>query len=230
MNYEEISGSGGMWAACSLVVILVIFQATIFIVKARKTAVTLGLASADLRTGLKIAAISSIGPSCAVGLAMLSLMVSLGAPFAWMRLSVIGSVPYELFAADSAAKAVGTEIGTASFGIDAYVNIVWTCTLGATGWLLVVMLFAHRFNDIRNYVVRGRADLLPILSGCAMIGAVAYFSAPQVTKSVTHAVAYMVSGLCLLVLNLIGNKLKMAWVSDWSFGVAIFVGMFCTLI
>lgn len=230
MNYEEIAGSTGMWVACSFMVILVIFQSVVFIIKARRAAAELGLTNADLRTGAKIAAISSIGPSCAVGLAMLSLMVSLGAPFAWMRLSVIGSVPYELFAADSAAKAVGTEIGTAAFGLDAYVNIVWTCTLGATGWLVVVMLFAHRFNDIRNYVVRGRADLLPVLSGCAMIGAVAYFSAPQVTKSVTHAVAYIVSGLCLLVLNIIGKKLEFKWMSDWSFGVAIFAGMFCTIL
>ena len=48
---------------------------------------------------LRVSAISSIGPSIVILVTMISLIVSMGAPVSWMRLSFIGSVNYEAMAA-----------------------------------------------------------------------------------------------------------------------------------
>ncbi len=230
MDYKEIANTPAMWIASSFIVLVLVFQAIIFITKARKVARSLAITDSQVKVAMRTAAISSIGPSFAVALAMLSLMVSLGAPFAWMRLSVIGSVPYELFAASSAAQASGTEIGSDSFSVQAYINVVWTCTLGALGWLLIVMIFAHRFDDIRTRVVKGRTEILPALSTGAMIGAVCYFSAPSLMKNLPSVVAFLTSGVLILILSQVGKKLNKPWMSDWAFGVAIFVGMFTAVL
>lgn len=230
MDYQTIANSPAMWAVSSLIVLMVCFQAALFIYKAKKTAKSLSITDEQIKVAVRTAAISSIGPSLGVAIAMLSLMVSLGAAFAWMRLSVIGAVPFELFAASSAAKAAGTEIGSESFNIHAYVNVVWTCTLGALGWLVIVMCFAHKFDTMRNTLVRGREEMLPALSIGAMIGAISYFSAPQMLKDVPNFSAFAVSGITVLVLSLIADKSGKAWLHDWAFGFAIFAGMASTLV
>lgn len=230
MDYQTIANSPGMWAASALIVILVCLQAALFILKAKKAAKALSISDEQIKTAVRTAAISSIGPSLGVAIGMLSLMVSLGAAFAWMRLSVIGSVPYELFAASSAAKAAGTEIGSDSFNMQAYVNVVWTCTLGALGWLLVVMCFGHKFDSMRSIIVKGREEMLPALSMGAMVGAISYFSAPQMLKDIPSFAAFATAGITVLVLSVIADKSGKHWLHDWAFGFAIFSGMSVTLL
>ncbi|MCR9387277.1 DUF5058 family protein [Vibrio metoecus] len=230
MDYQTIANSPAMWAVCSLIVLVVCFQATLFIYKAKQAAQSVGISNEQIKVAVRTAMISSIGPSLGVAIAMLSLMLSLGTAFAWMRLSVIGSVPFELFAASSAAKAAGTEIGSDSFNIHAYVNVVWTCTISALGWLVIVMCFGHKFDTMRTTLVRGREEMLPALSLGAMIGAISYFSAPQLLKNLPHFSAFAVSGITVLLLSMLANKSSKAWLHDWAFGFAIFAGMASTLL
>ena len=56
--------------------------------------------------------ISSIGPSVVILVTMISLLVTMGAPVAWMRLSFIGSVNYEAMAAGFGAQAMGKTLQT----------------------------------------------------------------------------------------------------------------------
>ena len=108
MSYLEIANSTGMWLVCSVIIFVVIFQAAVFMRKAYKTGKEMDLSDEQMQSAMRSGAISTVGPSLAVVVAMISLIVSLGAPFAWMRLSVVGSIPYELLAAETGAVAMGT--------------------------------------------------------------------------------------------------------------------------
>lgn len=105
MSYLEIANSTGMWLVCSVIIFVVIFQAAVFMRKAYKTGKEMGLSDEQMQSAMRSGAISTVGPSLAVVVAMISLIVSLGAPFAWMRLSVVGSIPFELMAAETGAVA-----------------------------------------------------------------------------------------------------------------------------
>ena len=105
--------------------------------KAYKTGKEMGLSDEQMQSAMRSGAISTVGPSLAVVVAMISLIVSLGAPFAWMRLSVVGSIPFELMAAETGAVAMGTSLGSSTYDVSAFATSVWTCTLGASGWLLI---------------------------------------------------------------------------------------------
>ena len=96
MAYLKVANSFGMWIACSIIVLIVIWQAYIFMHNAYSTGKDMGLTEDQLKSALRCGTISTIGPALAVVVAMISLIINLGAPFAWMRLSVVGSIPYEL--------------------------------------------------------------------------------------------------------------------------------------
>lgn len=230
-EYLIVANELGMWIACSFVVLVVIFQALLFMSRAYKAGIKMGIAPEKLKSGMRSGAITSIGPSVAVVIAMVSLIASLGGPFAWMRLSVIGSVPFELMAASAGAEAMGLELGGEGYGLLGYANSIWTCTLGAAGWLVLCALFTHKFNDLRMYVVRGNEALLPILSVSAMIGAFAYFGAPYLAlRGSASTASYITGGIVMIIITKICQKYNWNALKEWSLGIAMVAGMFTALI
>lgn len=97
MKVMEIANSLPMWIACGFAVALVLAQAVIFAVNAYKAGSKVGLTEQQMKGAIKSSAITSIGPSIVILSGMLSLLVSVGAPMAWMRLSFIGSVSLSLW-------------------------------------------------------------------------------------------------------------------------------------
>ena len=55
-------------------------------------------------------AITSIGPSIVILSGLLSLLITVGGPMAWMRLSMIGSVMFESMAAGFGTSSVGVQL------------------------------------------------------------------------------------------------------------------------
>ncbi|WP_242878067.1 DUF5058 family protein [Enterocloster clostridioformis] len=65
---------------------------------------------------------------------MISLLVTMGAPVAWMRLSFIGSVNYEAMAAGFGAQAMGKTLQT--MDTMAFACGVWTGLLRTGQWMI----------------------------------------------------------------------------------------------
>ena len=112
MDAMKIANSIPMWLACALPVAFVILQAVLFARGAYKSGKKLGLNDKQMKKAMKSSAVTSIGPSIVVLSAMLSLLVSVGGPIGWMRLSMIGSVMFESIAAGLGTSAVGVQLGT----------------------------------------------------------------------------------------------------------------------
>lgn len=224
-DYMQIANEPGMWVACSLILFVVIFQALVFMKKAYKSGEEMGLTKEQMKSAMRTGAITTIGPAAAIVIALVSLMATLGAPFAWMRLSVIGSVPFELMAAETGAQAAGASLGS-GYTTTAFAASVWTCTLGAMGWMIICALFTDKFEKLRTKAVRGNTALLPVLSVGAMIGAFAYFGAPYLGgNGLPSTVSYLVGAAVMLLLHFISLKVKKRWLSEWSLGIAMLFGM-----
>ena len=71
MSYLEIANSTGMWLVCSVIIFVVIFQAAVFMRKAYKTGKEMGLSDEQMQSAMRSGAISTVGPSLAVVVAIL---------------------------------------------------------------------------------------------------------------------------------------------------------------
>lgn len=95
VNYLELANSPLIWVSAAIAVGIVVFQSVLFFRKSLKAAKEIGIEQEKINMAIKSSAISSIGPSIVILVTMISLIVSMGAPVSWMRLSFIGSVNYE---------------------------------------------------------------------------------------------------------------------------------------
>lgn len=72
-----------------------------------KKALRVGLTEKQMKRAMKSSAITSNGSSIVILSGMLSLVITVGGPMAWMRLSLIGSVMFESIACVLGAMIMG---------------------------------------------------------------------------------------------------------------------------
>lgn len=94
MDAMKIANGLPMWIACGIPVCMVLIQAITFFKKAYAAGEKVDLTKGQMKEAIRSAAITSIGPSIVVLSGMLSLLITVGGPVAWMRLSLIGSVMF----------------------------------------------------------------------------------------------------------------------------------------
>ena len=230
-----------MWIACGIPVILVIAQALIFAKKSYSAGKKIGLTEKQMKNAIKSSAITSIGPSIVILSGMLSLLITVGGPMAWMRLSLIGSVMFESIAAGLGTSAVGVQLGTDTLTPEALGMAVWTMILCSIGWALFATFSANKMDKIEKKVSRGNTGTLTTIASCAIIGVfsamcASHLSKPfysmmmkadQITMSGAwkNALACVLGAVIMFVLTKVANKKEIGWLKEWSLTITILGAM-----
>ena len=104
MDYLKIANSGWMWFAVAVPMAVLACQVYLLLTRSLKDGKRMGVNSEQIKSAVIASASASIGPSVSILAGMVSLMVMMGAPIAWMRLSYIGAVMFEMTSADVVAS------------------------------------------------------------------------------------------------------------------------------
>lgn len=230
VNYLELANSPIMWAAAALAICVVLLQSIIFFRKSLVAAKHEGISGKQVKMAIKSSAIASIGPAIVILVTMISLIVSMGAPVSWMRLSFIGSVNYEAMAAGFGAQAMGTTLE--NLNPMAFSCGVWVMCFGSLGWLVFTFLFTDKMEKVNHLLSRGRQKMVPIISAGAMLGAFANLASGNFFTAEGHlvfgspaSIATIVGcGLMMLLTKLARTK-NIGWLREWAFAIAMFTGM-----
>lgn len=150
MDYLQMANSPAIWIACAIPVLLIAVQAIIFVRRSLTTAKRMGITDHQINSAVRSSAIASFGPSVVVAIGALGLVLAMGGPISWLRLSFIGAVQYELTAATFGAQAAGATFD--SMTPVAFANGVWTMTICSVGWLLMTVLFAKKFDKMTHII------------------------------------------------------------------------------
>lgn len=221
MDIHQIMNSPAMWFACSLAVLLILAQATVFGVQAYKEGRRLGMQKKQLNSAIRSSAITSIGPSVVILTSMLSLLVSVGGPMAWMRLSVIGSVMFESMAAGFGAASVGVTLGGEEMTELAFTMAVWTMILGSIGWVLFGTFSATRMDKVEKKVSGGDPKVMTLVAGSAVVGSFAALSSQHLVRLNKNAIAVVLGGLITFVVLTIAEKTGKKRLKEWALTIAI---------
>ena len=103
-----------IYLICGGIIAFVAAICVIFAVRAYRAGKAIGMDTAKMRTAIIASASFAVLPSVAILLGVIALSGSLGTPWPWLRLSVIGALHYETQVAEAAAEAVGLEKLSAS--------------------------------------------------------------------------------------------------------------------
>lgn len=230
MDYSAIANSLIMWIACGCGVLLVLFQAAVMTKKSLDAGKKLGISKEQINMAIKSSAAGSIGPSLAILAGMVSLLVAMGGPVSWFRLSYIGAVAYELMAAGFGAEAMGVTLGGADMTATAFACGVWVMTLGSIGWVLFTALATPKLDKFRNVLAGGRKELVPMVSVAAMCGAFSYLSIDRVVRFDSQTTAAIAGFVIMALFTLYNQKANKKWIREWSFCISMFAGMAISVI
>ena len=145
-NYLETVNSVPFYLIVALVLAFVVAMCVIFLVKSYKAGIALGMDPKDLKKVMTSSATFTLLPSISILLGVIALSGTLGVPFSWLRLSVIGSLQYELNVAEIAATAFGlTGLRVDQMSMEAYSTIALVMTAGILGGLFCSIFFLKKY-------------------------------------------------------------------------------------
>lgn len=140
----KILNSAPMYLICGLIILFVALVCVAFMVRAYKAGIAIGMDKRKLKYAVTSSITFSILPSIGILLGVIALSGSLGTPWPWLRLSVIGALHYETQVAEAAAEQVG--IGQLSASVmtpQAFSTIALLMSLCII-WGMVLSLFFNK--------------------------------------------------------------------------------------
>ena len=175
-------------------------------------------------------------PSIPILLIMVVLMHNLGKFFPWLRLSVIGSGPYENMAANATAQAFGLEsISSAGFTGEMFVSTMFVMTIGIIWGPLYTMLGSKYIQKGMNFIKgkqeKNYKDIFAVMfiSLLCVFGGT-YFATPFKLRStgsigIVPLLVLVTSALFIWLFDYIVKKTGKKLLQEFSFPLCLIIGM-----
>ncbi len=218
-----------------IVIAAVLAQSVFFLVRALKRAKELGIESSTVKKTVSSSAIFTIAPAVAVLVGVVVLSKSLGVALPWLRLSVIGSLSYEVIAAQNAMEPLGQDMSSVVTDPSVFVTVLWVMTLSIALGLVLVPFMTKKvqagvskigMKDKKWGEIFNNAMFLGMIS--AFLGYVfcdVTYIADGHLQGLTPVCVMVVSAVVMAVLGLLSTKLRIRWMTDYALPISLLCGM-----
>lgn len=182
-DYLQIANSKIFFLCGAIMIIFIVLQSVLFFRLAYIEGLKLGLTKAKMLKAFRTGAISTIVPTIAVIVALITMVPVLGVPIPWMRLSVIGSAPYELMAAGIGAKSMGiNSLGGAGYNSHVFAASVWVMCVGSVWSVSLVAFLLKKIKKGYAKNINRDPKWRTILVNAAFLGVFCIFIADPIIK------------------------------------------------
>lgn len=226
MEFKDIINSPGLWIVSSILVIISVSQAIVFLRASIKEADAIGIDKKRRRSAIRSATITAIGPSLSPVITLITMIAVVGAPTTWMRLCDVGAARTELGVVGLTASITGAEVGTASFDLVAFANALWGMALNNFGWLFVMFILGHRMSKVVD-TMNTKYDpkwIKRLMSG-ATIGLFAFLLGNQVSSyTIAKILPAVIAAAAMFIFSTVFKKSKR--MQEISLGLSMLIGMF----
>ena len=240
----ETLNTPALFAICGGIIGFVAIVCLIFLIRAYKAGIAAGMDKAMLKRTMTSSVTFTILPSVGILLGVIALSGSLGTPWPWLRLSVIGALHYETQVAQAAAEQVGvgslsaanmTPVGFATIALLMSICIPWG------------MILSFFFNKSYLKKLQGKkkdevnTEKKPNFGDSAMIamfmGLVSAYIGSYIggfisgeghftfKGDLTPIIVSVVSALVMAIFTYFAEKKHMVWLESFSIAGSILVGM-----
>ncbi len=233
--------SAVMYLICGGIVAFVAVLCLVFLIRAYRAGKAIGMDTTRMKRAIVASATFALLPSVGILLGVIALSGSLGTPWPWLRLSVIGALHYETQVAQAAAEQMGMETLSAAEmtpgGFTTIALLMSVCIM----WGMVLSIF---FN--KSYLKKlgaggggssGSGGFGDRAMSAMFVGLVSAYIGSYIGQFVSGeglfslagdwmplAVA-AVSGAVMAVFLYFGEKKGMAWLESFSIAGSMIAGM-----
>jgi hypothetical protein len=230
---------------CGSIVLVVALMCVVFAVRAYRAGKAIGMDVTKMKRTIVASATFAVLPSVGILLGVIALSGSLGTPWPWLRLSVIGALHYETQVAEAAAEAVGLPgLSATAMAPTAFTTIALLMGVCIMWGMVLSILFNRKYTSRLSTPREGKAaggGFGDTAMTAMFIGLVSAYIASYIGQIISGNGLFRFSGSWLpLAVALVSAlamyvfiKLKEKWNAEWldSFSVAgsMLIAMTCAI-
>ncbi len=239
-EYLSAVNSGTFYAIVALVLLFITVMCVVFCVKSYKAGIRLGMDKKVLKKTITTSATFTLLPSISILLGVIALSGTLGVPFSWLRLSVIGALQYELNVAEIAAQSFGLSgLNVSEMNIGAFVTIALVMTVGILGGIICCIFFLKKYTKKLNSAPKkektensGKPGFGAHATTAMFVGLCAAYIGSYIGKltpgggsDVMPLIVAAVAAVCMAVFEFLIQKKKMLVLENFSLAASMLIAM-----
>ena len=227
-----------MYLICGSIIAFVALVCIFFALRAWKAGLAIGMDKTRMKRAVVSSATFAVLPSVGILLGVIALAGSLGTPWPWLRLSVIGALHYETQVADAAAEQLGVSLGSGQMTAQAFPTIALLMSI-CIMWGMILSVFFNKKYTQKLTVSKEKAGggfgdlamtamfigLVSAYMGSYIGGFVSGNGRFTFTSDWTPIVVAAVSALVMAGFVYLAEKKQKAWVESFSVAGSMIVGM-----
>lgn len=244
MSIMSFLNSPSLYLICGSIIAFVAIVCVLFAIKAYKAGVEIGMDETKMKRSIIASVTFTILPSIGILLGVIALSGSLGTPWPWLRLSVIGALHYETQVAEAAAEASGiSPLSASNMTLQGFVNIALLMS-ACIIWGIILSIFTNKAytNKLMNTEKKEKkkspfSDFGNIAMNAMFIGLVSAYIASYIASFISGngllkfngswlslAVA-IVAALVMSIFIYIRDKKNLTWIDSFSVAGSMLVAM-----
>lgn len=228
MSLSAIMNSTTLYTAVIVGLLLIFLLCAVMLKMAWGRCIELGISQEKVKDVVKSSVIFSIVPSLSIVIGLFSLAAVLGVPWPWFRLSVVGSVSYELMAADMVATGAGYEsIGAlaASNDVSQVGAIMFVMSIGIMFGIVTCTFFGKKIQTSMTSFREKNGAWGALATGCFTLALMVVFLPVQVFKGPIYLLTMGVSALVTFLHGVIIKKTGWTWLSNFVLADSLVLAM-----
>lgn len=236
-NYLNSVNAGSFFLIVAMVLAFITLMCVIFLVKSYRAGIKIGMDKKILKKTIVSSATFTLLPSISILLGVVALSGTLGVPFSWLRLSVIGALQYELNVAEIAAQSVGlTGLRLEELNIGAFVTISLVMTFGILGGVFCCIFFLKKYLGKLQQAPKkengGKAGFGAHATTAMFVGLCAAYIGSYIGKAIPREgydvmplIVAVIAALCMAVFEYFIQKKGKTVLENFSLAASMLVAM-----
>lgn len=245
MNILSLLNSAPVYAICGGIIAFVAIVCAVFMVRAYRAGLVMGIDKTKLKRAITSSATFSLLPSVGILLGVIALSGSLGTPWPWLRLSVIGALHYETQVAQAAAEQVGmSSLSAAEMTPSGFATIALLMSICIMWGMVLSIFFNKRYLGKLGSGKKssGGAGFGDTAMTAMFIGLVSAYIGSYIGGFISGnglfsfsgnfmpLIVVFVSGLAMAGFIYLSEKKNLAWVESFSIAGSMLLGMAAAVI
>jgi len=195
-----------------------------------KRAKKIGVENRKLKLAFRSAITTSLVPSFAIVIALLTLAPVLGIPIAWARLSIVGSMLFEITAASVGASSMGVEmLGGPDYTPQVFANSIWAMTIGTTWAILVGMIAMRKVKANINDKIGIDKKWNELVTNGILLAVFGRLIVGPLTKGGLDMSTLLISAGIMGVIMFLVVKYKIKWLREFALPISMLSAMACSV-
>lgn len=241
MSILQQLNSVPMYLICGAIVLFVAIVCVIFMVRAYKAGVAIGMDEGKMKRAISSSATFTFLPAVGILLGVIALSGSLGTPWPWLRLSVIGALHYETQVAQAAAEQIGmSSLSASEMTAESFTTIALLMSICIMWGMLLSVLFNKKYTSKitkSDPEKKNKKSFGDVAMAAMFIGLVSAYIGSYIggfvsenglfsfSGDLTPIIVAIVAAIVMAIFIFFSEKKKMSWLDSFSIAGSMLVAM-----